>query len=270
MANPSMHTLPASVSKTSRFFCSAPLPSDRASASNAQHAEWFTLPEDIAHHAVKVLRMKEGEQLRLFDGSGGEWLATLQQVKPRAEVSLEAFFSRDSESPLKVTLLQSLPSGDKMDWIVQKCTELGIAAVQPVSAKRSVLKLSGEKAEKRGRHWQSVAVSACEQSGRNVVPTVGEVTDLAKYLANCQSQALAMGEVRYALIPGATQSLREMSAPTGPVTILVGPEGGLDESEQQAALAAGFTPISLGPRILRTETAGTAVLAAMMALWGDW
>jgi 16S rRNA (uracil1498-N3)-methyltransferase len=223
------------------------------------------LPEEAAHHAVRVLRMKEGDQVRLFDGSGGQWLCRILRLKPTAHVALESFEETDCESPLAVTLVQSLPSGDKMDWVVQKCVELGVAAIQPVAARRSVIRLSGEKAERRARHWQSVAGSASEQCGRCVVPPVADLLDLPQYL----SLPAAENELRLVLAPGAEVRLRDMPVPTGPVTVLIGPEGGFEESELPMAKSVGFVPVSLGPRILRTETAGPAVLSALMTLWGD-
>ncbi|RTL47926.1 MAG: 16S rRNA (uracil(1498)-N(3))-methyltransferase [Rhodocyclaceae bacterium] len=223
------------------------------------------LPEEAAHHATRVLRMKEGDQVRLFDGRGGQWLTRLIRLKPVPHVVLESFEETDTESPLAVTLVQSLPSGDKMDWVVQKTVELGVAAIQPVAARRSVIRLSGDKAERRARHWQSVAVSASEQCGRVVVPVVADLLDLPQYF----SHPAADNELRLILAPGGSQRLRDIPPPTGPVTVLIGPEGGFEEVEVQMARSVGFQPVCLGPRVLRTETAGPAVMAALMALWSD-
>lgn len=223
------------------------------------------LPEEAAHHAARVLRMKEGDQLRLFDGNGGQWLCRILRLKPVPHVALESHEAVACESPLRVTLAQSIPAGDKMDWVIQKCVELGVAAIQPVAARRSVIRLSGEKAERRARHWQNVAVSASEQCGRAAVPVVAELLDFAQYLA----RPATPGEIRLILAPGAEVRLRDRTPPAGPVTVLIGPEAGFDEQEVQMARSVGFEPVSLGPRILRTETAGPAVLAALMALWGD-
>jgi 16S rRNA (uracil1498-N3)-methyltransferase len=223
------------------------------------------LPDDAAHHAVRVLRMKEGDRVRLFDGRGGFWLARIDRLKPVPHVVLETFEEDTVESPLRVRLIQGLPSGDKMDWVIQKCVELGVAAIQPAAARRSVIRLAGDKAERRARHWQGVALAACEQSGRDCVPEVTPLLDLPQ----CLALPVEPGELRLVLAPGTALRLRELPPPTGPATLLIGPEGGLDEGEMQAAAAAGFTPVGLGPRVLRTETAGPAVLAALMALWGD-
>lgn len=224
------------------------------------------LPPEAAHHALRVLRLADGDQAVLFDGRGGQWQARLQRAASAMRATLEAFDGEDRQPPLTVTLVQGLPAADKMDWIVQKCTELGVAAIQPVTAKRSVVRLSGERMLRRGQHWQQVAVAACEQCGRNRIPAVAPLLDLPQYLG----MAPAENAVRLLLAPGAESSLRGMEKPAGDVTLLVGPEGGFEESETLAALAAGFRPVSLGPRVLRTETAGPAMLAALMALWGDF
>ncbi|MCK9285411.1 MAG: 16S rRNA (uracil(1498)-N(3))-methyltransferase [Rhodocyclaceae bacterium] len=238
-----------------RFFCTEALDPGAS----------LDLPDAVAHHAVRVLRMQEGDRLRLFDGRGGEWTVRLTRLKPKPHVMLEAFDERDAESALAVKLIQSLPTGDKMDWVIQKCVELGVAAVQPVTARRSVIRLNGDKAARRALHWQGVAVAACEQCGRNRVPAVAGLLDLPQYLAHPAQE----NELRLVLAPGAELRLRDLPAPGGPVTLLVGPEGGLEEGEMQSARQAGFVPLGLGPRVLRTETAGPSALAAMMSLWGD-
>jgi 16S rRNA (uracil1498-N3)-methyltransferase len=215
---------------------------------------------------MRVLRLDEGDRVILFDGRGGEWFARLLRSGPSLRASLQEFTPADRASPIPITLVQGLPAADKMDWIVQKATELGVAAVQPVAVKRSVIKLSGERMERRCRHWQQVAVAACEQCGLNRVPAVAPLLDLPQYLG----LAAAQNDRRLFLAPGAESGLREMERPAGPTTLLVGPEGGFEEGEARAILAAGFTPVSLGPRVLRTETAGIAAISAMLALWGDF
>lgn len=224
------------------------------------------LPPEAAHHALRVLRLADGDEVVLFDGRGGQWLARLLRAGPLLRATLEVFDADDRQPPLKVTLVQGLPAADKMDWIVQKSTELGVAAIQPVTAKRSVVRLAGERMLRRGQHWQQVAVAACEQCGRNRVPPVAPLLDLPQYLG----MPPAENAVRLLLAPGAETRLSGMEKPAGEVTLLVGPEGGLEEGETLAALAAGFRPVSLGPRVLRTETAGPAMLAALMTLWGDF
>ena len=238
-----------------RFYCPIPL------APGAG----LDLPEEAAHHAARVLRLGEGDHVRLFDGRGGEWLARIERLKPTVHVSLEAFDATDCESPLQVTLVQGLAAGDKMDCIVQKAIELGVIAIQPVTARRSVVRLSAERGERRVQHWNNVAIAACEQSGRNHVPSVAPLLDLAQYLA----QPVRDNELRLVLSPRAPRRMRDLAAPAGPVTILIGPEGGFDDGEFLATESVGFVAVSLGPRVLRTETAGPTALAVIMSLWGD-
>jgi 16S rRNA (uracil1498-N3)-methyltransferase len=224
------------------------------------------LPAEAAHHATKVLRLAEDDHVMLFDGRGGEWLGRLRRAGKAVKVVLESFDAVEREAPLAVTLVQGLPAADKMDWIVQKGVELGVAAFRPVAARRSVIRLSGERMERRVAHWQAVAVAACEQSRRNRVPPVAPLIDLPQFLAGTPAD----NETRLMLAPGAALRLADLPRPAGPVSLLVGPEGGFEEGEVLAAASAGFRSVSLGPRVLRTETAGLAALAAIMALWGDW
>ena len=227
----------------------------------------ISLPETAAHHAVRVLRMQDGDPLILFDGKGGEWQATLKVDAGRtAHATLNAFSERDCESPLDITLVQGLPSGDKMDWVVEKCVELGVTAIQPVAAKRSVIKLNAERMVKRIAHWNAVAGAACEQCGRNRVPVVAPVLDLPQYLAVAKGQ----NALRLILAPAAGNPLKTLPRPALPIIAMVGPEGGWAEGEMLAAQAAGFQAVQLGPRVLRTETAGAAVMAALQAVWGDF
>jgi 16S rRNA (uracil1498-N3)-methyltransferase len=224
------------------------------------------LAADAAHHALKVLRVGAGDTATLFDGRGGQWRATLNPAGKSLRATLDAFDDADCESPLALTLVQGLPAGDKMDLVVQKAVEMGVRRIQPVAAKRSVVRLSGERAERRVEHWRNIAIAACEQSGRNRVPAVAPILDLPQYLGiAAQENAL-----RFVCAPGVSVRLRDLPAPEGPVSLLVGPEGGFEEGELLAARAAGFRAIALGPRVLRTETAGLGAVAAMMALWGDW
>lgn len=231
--------------------------------------------------------MQPGDSIVLFDGRGGEWLAEIVGAGRTVRAALRAYDNRDCESPLHITLVQALPSGDKMDWIVEKCVELGVAAIQPVAAKRSVVRLSAERMTKRVAHWNAIASAACEQCGRNRVPLVAPVLDLPRYLAEAMTpptlahahlQGLELPRQAYStprarrllLAPAGDIPLRSLNPPTEPVVIMVGPEGGWEEGELQAAQVAGFTTVRLGPRVLRTETAGAAVLAAMQAVWGDF
>ncbi|QID17177.1 16S rRNA (uracil(1498)-N(3))-methyltransferase [Nitrogeniibacter mangrovi] len=235
-----------------RFFCPIPLAA----------GDCVTLPEAAAHHATRVLRLAPGASVILFDGEGAACAGTLTALKPHVTVQLAEALAPEPEPACRITLVQALASGDKMDWVVQKAVELGVHAIVPVAAKRSVLKLEGERAVKRLAHWRSVAVSACEQSGRNRVPEVAPVQALSRWLARADGG--------WVLAPGAAQALRTQPAPAGALTLLVGPEGGWEDEELAAMTARGIQPIRLGPRVLRTETAGLAALAAIQALWGDF
>jgi len=161
--------------------------------------------------------------------------------------------------------VQSLPAADKMDWVLQKAVELGVAAIQPVVAKRSIVRLSGDKLERRQAHWRNVAIAACEQCGTNLVPVIAPLLDLPQFMA----QPRAENETRLIMLPNTVAQLRDLPKPVGLISILVGPEGGFEEAEIEIALLAGFVPTGFGPRVLRTETAGLAVLSALMSKWGD-
>lgn len=240
---------------TPRFFCPQPL----------HPGATVELPAEAAHHALKVLRVGAGDTAILFDGHGGQWTASLQPHGKHLHARLDTFSDIDHEPPVRVTLVQCLAAADKMDFVVQKAVELGVTAIQPVAAKRSVIRLSGERMERRVTHWNAIAVAACEQCGRNRVPQVAPIVDLPQYLGATSAQ----NEPRLICLPQGGQRLREIPTPAA-VTLLIGPEGGFEESEVLAAKAAGFVPASLGPRVLRTETAGPAALAAIMSLWGDF
>ena len=231
-----------------------------------QQGAVIPLPEQAAHHAARVLRLQVGDEVVLFNGHGGEHNATIEHIgKAGVTVAPGPRLDRECESPLDITLVQALSSGEKMDFTVQKAVELGVAAIQPVTGSRSVVRLSGERAEKRVQHWQGVAVSACEQCGRNRVPAVGAILPLETWLGRAERSGLRM-----VFAPNATRTLHELPAPDAGVTVLAGPEGGFTEAEVAAAAACGFTPVRLGPRVLRTETAALAAIAAMQAVWGDF
>jgi 16S rRNA (uracil1498-N3)-methyltransferase len=245
-----------------RFFCPQPLVSGTSLA----------LPENAARHAVRVLRLGVGADLTLFDGRGGEYTARITGTKKEAvSVDILAWTDKECESPLRITLVQALQAGDKMDMTVQKAVELGVAAIQPVSSRRGVVRLDGERAVRRVEHWRSVAASACEQCGRNRVPEVLPLLSLETWLASLETvpENRAITQQRIMLAPGGATSLTGL-LPAGDVILLVGAEGGLDPQESVAAAAAGFVPVCLGPRILRTETAGLAALASLQTLWGDF
>lgn len=245
-----------------RFHCP---PSHCTLAPGAQ----VDLPETAAHHAVRVLRMQAGDPLVLFDGQGGAWQAELTGkvgAGGTVRAALREFSADDHESPLDITLVQGLPAGDKMDWVVEKCVELGVTAIQPLAAKRSVIKLSAERMARRVAHWNAIASAACEQCGRNRVPPVAPVLDLPQYLAMTREREA----MRLLLAPHGGRSLKALTQPATPIVVMVGPEGGWEEGEVLAAQAAGFQALRLGTRVLRTETAGAAGMAALQAIWGDF
>jgi 16S rRNA (uracil1498-N3)-methyltransferase len=224
----------------------------------------FALAPEAAQHVAKALRLKSGDAITVFDGRGGEYEAILQRIdKERVDVKVGAWHDAEVEPRIQVGLAQGLPEADKMDWIIQKAVELGAAWVQPLVCDRSVVRLAGERAARREAHWRRVAVSACEQSGRNRVPEVRPTLGFQSWIATPSSLA------RWMLAPGA-EPLAGHAPPEAAVELLVGPEGGLSERELDLALARGCEPVSLGPRVLRSETAPIAALAAIHALWGDF
>ena len=224
----------------------------------------FALAPEAAQHVGKALRLKTGDALTVFDGRGGEYEATIQRIdKDRVDVKVGAWRDAETESNLRIGLIQGLPEADKMDWIIQKSVELGVAWIQPIICDRSVVRLSGERAARREAHWRRVAVAACEQSGRNRVPEVRPTLGFQSWIA------MPAPAPRWVLVPGATP-ITSKSAAAGAVELLVGPEGGLSERERDLALSQGCEPVALGPRVLRTETAPLAALAAIHALWGDF
>jgi 16S rRNA (uracil1498-N3)-methyltransferase len=251
-----------------RFYCPGPISID----------EIVELPGSAAHHASRVLRLQPGAQLILFNGNGGEFQGILERIdRNGAVVIVKKYLSTERESPLAITLAQAACASEKMDWIVQKGVELGINRIQILTTKLSMIKLSGERAEKRVRHWQQVAISACEQCGRNRIPQVLPIMSLSAWCGvqisvRENSARDAASGLRFVLSPGAKKGLRDFSgsSPISSVTLLAGPEGGLTQDEEAAAMVAGFIPLSLGARILRAETAGLAAASAMQALWGDY
>lgn len=222
------------------------------------------MPESVARHAVRVLRLPPGAAVTLFDGCGGEYPAQIVRIE-RDRVLVDIGERRDveRESPLAITLVQALQGGDKMDFTFQKAVELGVRHLIPVDSRRSVLRLSGERAAKRVAHWQGVVVAACEQCGRNRLPTLAPVEKLEHWLGRP-----AGGALRLMLAPDGEQMLSDL-APANEVELLIGAEGGLDPVEVAAARVAGFVPVRLGPRVLRTETAGLAAVAILQSMWGD-
>lgn len=241
-----------------RFFCAEPLTTGQT----------LTLPPGAARH-VQVLRLQPGSQITLFCGSnatlGGEFEATvLQMGRSDVQVLVGLHHPVEREAPVEVHLAVGMPANDRMDWLVEKATELGAARIQPLMTERSVLRLSGERADKKVAHWQSVAVSSCEQCGANRVPTIAPIRTLATWVASMKSETESM-RLLLSLRDG-TQALRLRLGSTVPqrVTFLSGPEGGLSAGEENLACAAGFEAVTLGPRILRAETAAIAALAALV------
>lgn len=225
-----------------------------------------TLPENAAIHACRALRLQVGDAATLFNGDGYDYGCELLFIKKNTVSAKVNTLSRiDNESPLKVTLLQAISSGDRMDFTIQKAVEMGISVIQPIASRRSVVKLSGERAEKRREHWQNVVISACEQAGRALVPEVNAPLTLANWLATAPAFS-----ARILLSPAANLTLQELPAPQGEICLLIGAEGGLTPEEVDLAASHNFIAVRLGQRILRTETAALAALAAMQTLWGDY
>lgn len=239
-----------------RIFCPPPL------AAGTK----IDLPHGAAHHVQRVLRLQVGAALTLFDGEGGEYRAELTQGNARGvAVHIIEHHDIERESPLTVTLVQGLAAADRMDYTVQKAVELGAAAIVPVVATRSVARIEGARAARRVEHWRQIVIAACEQSGRNRLPRVDPPCALAAWL-----RAPSPAQLRVLLLPDAEGSLADLTQPSGMMELLVGPEGGFTAEESAVAVAMGFRPVRLGTRVLRTETAGAAMLAALQALWGDW
>jgi 16S rRNA (uracil1498-N3)-methyltransferase len=225
----------------------------------------LNLPDAAAHHLAQVLRVRVGETLTLFDGRGGEYLAEIAACERRRVVArIQRHVEVDRESKLELTLAQCVSKGERMDYTLQKAVELGVSTLVPLLSARSVVKLDAERWDKKLEHWRGVIVSACEQSGRTRLPALAAVEKLESWIA----AAAADPGLRLVLAPGARATLKSLP-PAPRITLLAGPEGGLGEDEIAAAVRQGFTPLSLGPRVLRTETAGVAALAALQALSGD-
>ncbi len=223
----------------------------------------ITLEAGPSHHLLRVLRLKAGAELRVFNGRGGCYAAVLADSSGgSAEVDIGAVDHSDRESPLAITLAIGMSRGERMDWIVQKSVELGVATIQPLTTLRTEVRLKGERCAKKLTHWRQIAIAACEQSGRNRVP---EILPPEPF-----STALGLpAELQLVLAPGADQSLAGLTETPSSLCLLIGPEGGLAAEEVAAAEAVGFRAVGLGPRVLRTETAPLAALAICQARWGD-
>lgn len=223
------------------------------------------LSTENAHYLRQVVRSKSGNMITLFNGDGGEYSATIQTIEKRTcLVSVDQFIERDVESPLKITLLQGISKGDKMDFTVQKAVELGVNHIVPVLTERSVVKLDAKRSQKKQEHWQGVAHSATAQSGRNQIVDVAPITQLSEYLHTHKSG----NESKLILSPASEVGFNAI-ARNQSLTLLIGPEGGLSDTEIKTATAKGFTAVRFGPRVLRTETAAIAALGLVQGIWGD-
>jgi 16S rRNA (uracil1498-N3)-methyltransferase len=240
--------------RVSRLYVAAPL--------NA--GSRIELDDDAAHYVRSVLRLKQDQTIVLFNGQGGEYLSRFSEVSRKTvRVQIEQFVDRDVESPLSVTLGMGISRGDRMDWAVQKAVELGVTQLTPLVTERCVIKFNDDKKQQRWQHWQHIVQHACEQSARTRLPALGEIADISDWVQEQQG-------LRVFLDPFAQQSLADLQPSDTHVTLLSGPEGGFSEQERQIAKAAGFIPVRMGARILRTETAVLSALAAVQTLWGDF
>ncbi len=224
------------------------------------------LPAAASHHLMHVLRAAVGDEVVVFSGGMESHAAITHIGKHGVSVRIAAATAVDRESPLACTLAQAISGGERMDLTLQKAAELGVAGVQPLYSERSVVRLDAERAEKRVAHWRQVLVAACEQCGRNVVPGVAAPLAIIDWLGALPPLA---GELRLLLSPLAASRLGELPRPSA-ITLLAGPEGGFTDAETGLAQRRGFVALKLGPRVLRTETAALAALAAMQTLWGDF
>lgn len=223
----------------------------------------ISLGDRASHRLGRVLRVRPGDTVVLFNGDGRDYPATVEKVTKQAvSVRVDNPIAVDNESPLRILLAQGIARGERMDFALQKAVELGVAAIQPLFCQRTEVKLSRDRLAKRLEHWRGVMISASEQSGRAILPRLGEPAGLPDWLGEPPpGSRLVLRPEAKAALPGLPRANR--------VCLLIGPEGGLHEREIDIALAAGFTPVRLGPRVLRTETAGPAALAALQTLWGD-
>ena len=223
------------------------------------------LPENTFRHAIQVLRLNIGEALIVFNGQGGEYLATIDSISKRgASMVIQQYQTGISESPLHLTLAQAIIKPDKMDFALQKAVELGVSAIQPLFTERSVVRLNKESLEKKHSHWQGIIIAACEQSGRCIVPVLKPSLYLEDYLNETQTTQ------RLILVPGDYPKIKQLLPPAhNEIELVIGPEGGFSESEVQLSLQAGLQAISLGSRILRAETATLTSLALLQQQFGD-
>jgi 16S rRNA (uracil1498-N3)-methyltransferase len=222
------------------------------------------LEQQASHHINKVLRMQEGDSLILFNGDGFDYSARIDSIhKKSLSASMDVAIASETESPLSIHLGIGISKGDRMDWIMQKATELGVTTITPLFTERTEVRLKGERLEKKHQHWQQIIISACEQSGRSVLPQLAPATRIDMWTENTQA------EKKFVLHHRSTQTLDGKDTPKS-IVLLVGPEGGLSEAEIMAAEKHNFDALALGPRVLRTETAPLAALSVLQFLWGDF
>lgn len=225
----------------------------------------YELDSAASHHLGRVLRAKLGDRLTIFNGDAGEFEAVISFIdKKKVIVTLQEFIDRTAESPISLCLAQGISRGEKMDYTIQKAVELGVTEIIPLLTERCTVKLDTERREKRLEHWQSIIVSACEQSGRNILPKIALPQTLTKWLPEVKS------DQNFVLAPQASERLNKISLKNNStITLLVGPEGGLSDQEIKIVTAYNFLPLNLGPRILRTETAAVAALTVLQCFYGD-
>jgi 16S rRNA (uracil1498-N3)-methyltransferase len=231
-----------------------------------QSGRQLTVEGSAGNHIARVLRLRAGNAVTLFNGRGGEYGGSIDEVR-RDTVLISVLEHREveRESPVQLVLAQGISRGDRMDWVIQKATELGVWRIVPVFTERSVVHLDDKQAAKKVQHWRSIAIAACEQSGRNRVPQIGQPIGLYDLL---QQRADAVGTALL-LSPRAELRLTDLAAVNSGATVLIGPEGGLADVEQEAAIKSGYTPVRLGPRVLRTETAAVCALTLLQHRFGD-
>jgi len=222
------------------------------------------LQTENAHYVRTVLRLIKDQQITLFNGLGGEYLCLIKEVsRKRVVILIGEESSRTVESPLKVTIGMGISRGDRMDWAVQKAVELGVNDITPLITERCVVKFKADKKQQRLQHWKNIAQHATEQSGRTILPVFNEITTMDVWVKN-------QNDLKLFLDPYAEKSLANLQPENQAVTLLTGPEGGFSDTERQLAVDAGFIPVRLGARVLRTETAALAALSAVQMLWGDF
>ena len=225
----------------------------------------INLPSDVAHH-LRVVRLSVGDEITLFNGGGGEYTATLLEIeKKRALALVKTFLPREIEPPFAITLAQALPEGSKMDFVIEKAVELGVAGIQPLAAQRSVVRLNEDRARKRHAHWEAIVAAASKQCGRNRLLDVAPLTGFNDWISTPSEQP----RILFSL--DATQLLSDWAKAQAPqnLTVMIGPEGGFSPQEEELAIKQGAIALSLGKRVLRTETAGMAAMAALSAVWGE-